>query len=105
MTRVGTSEVRDQRVEARRRRGAAGGADETARTRQRAGPQFAAEQAIALVGSRQPQGAGLLGGKAEAAVIIGVADQDHGAMVAPPCRCRGVAHERAADAAAALCLL
>src|SRR5271166_5086052 len=95
-----TVEVRDERVEARRRSDTAGRGNETACAVERSRYEFASEQAIAVVRTRQPQRASLFRRETEAAVMVGVADQEHGAMLTPPRRRNGAPHQGASDPAA-----
>jgi hypothetical protein len=89
-------------VEARGRRQASGRADQTARTVERPRRQLAGEQPVAFIGAGQPQRRGFLAREAEAPIVRCVADQQHGALLAPPCSRHRAAHQRAADPPQAL---
>src|SRR5271170_4002937 len=95
-----TVEVRDERIEARRRRDTAGHGNETTCAVERSGCEFASEQAVPVVGAGQPQRAGLFRRETEAPLIVRAADQEHGAMLAPPRRRNGAPHQSATYPAA-----
>src|SRR5277367_6294901 len=75
-------------------------AHKAVRAVERTGRELAGQQAMALVGARQPKRAGRFHREAKAPVIGGIADKQYGAMLAPPRGRDGAPRQRAANAAA-----
>src|SRR4051794_39383376 len=96
-----SSNAPDEVCEIRDQRGGASRADETTRAIECAGDKLAREQPALLIRAGQPQGAGLFGREAEAAVIGSVADQKHGPMSEPRYFLERATHQRGTNPAPA----